>query len=369
MASTALPPPTAGAPQTQDEPESIHQKGRAQVPWPKEIWDAIDMHVHDEIMRTSVFAKFLPHCKVHPKTTSVPADVISFQQLDQQPGENTVTALIDEGATVRINETWAEFALTPQQVHETAEAHEFAHTVAVSLATRTANILAQAHDYICAQGVNAYSTPFFERFINYRSGQFPTDTGLLSLPLSAATAALQGAPSASTSIPLPLTGTGTTPPQVIQVPQASQTVPPIPEGPGVLYGTETFQALAQGYSFLQQLGHYGPYALVLHTIPYADAYAPVIGLVITADRIKPIVDAGFYGTGTLLSNQLGSPPEPAFTGVLVALDGDSMDLVVGHHAYATFMQRDPNDNWRFRVLQRFALRVKDSTAIIRLEFQ
>jgi hypothetical protein len=46
-----------------------------------------------------------------------------------------------------------------------------------------------------------------------------------------------------------------------------------------------------------------------------------------------------------------------------------MDLVVGHHAYATFMQRDPNDNWRFRVLQRFALRVKDSTAIIRLEFQ
>jgi uncharacterized linocin/CFP29 family protein len=125
--------------------------------------------------------------------------------------------------------------------------------------------------------------------------------------------------------------------------------------------------MSQGYSILQQNGHYGPYALVLQTIPYADAYAPVLGLVITADRIKPLVDAGFYGTGTLVSN--APPTEPAFTGLLLSVEGNSMDLVVGHDATAAFMQEDPDGNFRFRILERFALRLKDFTAVIRLEFQ
>jgi uncharacterized linocin/CFP29 family protein len=366
MGSPITTPTVAGAtPQVQgaDESESIHQKGRASVPWPKEVWEAIDRHVHDEVMRTRVGAKFLPHRKVHPKTTSVPADTITFSSLQS---ESTQTLIIDEGATVRVNEIWTEFALTPQQVHETAEAHELAHTVAVTLATRAANYLSQAQDLVIFQGVNAYSTPFFQKFINFRQGQFPTDTGLLSYPVTAGSAALGANP--TTSVPL----TGTKPSQVIPVAPLSQAPQALVEGPGVIYGTETFAAVALGYSVLQQNGHYGPYALVLHTIPYADAYAPVIGLVITADRIKPLVEAGFYGTGTLPTNVPASvtgTTAASYTGVLIALDGDSMDLVVGHHAYATFMQRDPDDNWRFRILERFALRLKDSTAVIRIEFQ
>src|SRR5205807_10417857 len=82
------------------------------------------------------------------------------------------------------------------------------------------------------------------------------------------------------------------------------------------YGENTFGAVAEAYSNLQALGHYGPYALVLHTNAYADTYAPLKStLVLTADRIKPIVTAGFYGTGTL-------PPR---TGLLMDLGGNSMD--------------------------------------------
>jgi hypothetical protein len=33
------------------------------------------------------------------------------------------------------------------------------------------------------------------------------------------------------------------------------------------------------------------------------------------------------------------------------------------------MQQDPNGNYRFRVVERLALRLKDLSAVIRLEFQ
>jgi len=336
--------------------------GRNSVPWPNEVWEAIDRNVRDEVMRTRVGAKLLPHRNVDENATSIPRDIISFPIL---PGETTQTLVIDQGATIRLNEVWTEFALTPQQVHETAEADDLADTAAVSLATRAANYLAQAQDLVIFQGVNAYGTPFFNKFVNYPPNQFPTDTGLLSYPISSESPAH----SPSTSVPL----TRTDPNQVLQVQPVSVTSPVMNEGPGVIYGTNTFAAVALGCSVLQQNGHYGRYALVLHTIPYADLYAPLIGLVITADRIKPLVEAGLYGTGTLPTNVPASATQTRTgatrTGVLVALDGDTMDLVVGLQASATFMQQDSNDNWRFQILERFALRLKDSTAVIRLEFQ
>src|SRR5690348_13274934 len=70
-----------------------------------------------------------------------------------------------------------------------------------------------------------------------------------------------------------------------------------------VYAEHTFAAVAEGYSVLQGNGQYGPYALVLQTTPYADTYAPLPDtLILTADRIKPLMTAGFFGTGTLPSN-------------------------------------------------------------------
>jgi uncharacterized linocin/CFP29 family protein len=81
-------------------------------------------------------------------------------------------------------------------------------------------------------------------------------------------------------------------------------------------------------------------------------------LAITADRIKPLVTAGFYGTGTV----------PPSTGLLVSLGGNTMDLVVGMDVATSFLQEDPDGRYRLRVWERFALRRKDSSAIIKLEF-
>jgi uncharacterized linocin/CFP29 family protein len=126
------------------------------------------------------------------------------------------------------------------------------------------------------------------------------------------------------------------------------------------FGENTFAAVAKGYSTLQDKGHYGPYVLVLEPKIYADTYAPLATtLIMPADRIKPLVPAGFYGTGTL----------PPLTGLLISLGGNSMDYVAGYPATTGFMQQDVEDQYRFRVSERFAFRFKDFSAVIKLVFE
>jgi hypothetical protein len=86
-----------------------------------------------------------------------------------------------------------------------------------------------------------------------------------------------------------------------------------------------------------------------------------------ADRIKPLVTAGFYGTGTLPAEGL-DPKDRKTTGILVSLGGNTMDLVVGMDAMTAFLQEDTEGRYRFRIYERFGLRLKDKTAVIRLEF-
>jgi hypothetical protein len=72
----------------------------------------------------------------------------------------------------------------------------------------------------------------------------------------------------------------------------------------------------------------------------------------------------------------GSTPRAAavlYTGLLVSLSGDTMDLVRGavgdlEDVSVTFDQKDENEQYHFRVVQRFALRLKDPTAVILLLF-
>jgi uncharacterized linocin/CFP29 family protein len=112
---------------------------------------------------------------------------------------------------------------------------------------------------------------------------------------------------------------------IIKVPLTST---PSPTDPSQnRYGENTFAAVAKGYTSLQELGHYGPYALVLHDRIYADTHAPLATtLIMPADRIKPLVtvkdNVMFYGTGTLPILEKGKIP----TGLLVS--GSPVNMVI-----------------------------------------
>ncbi|MFH0341568.1 MAG: encapsulin [Chromatiales bacterium] len=307
--------------------------GQERLSWSQPLWDRLNKAVHDETQRIRVASKFLPlHGPVEVGTLTVPSDTIVIAA--QQP------LMVNEAICEPLIEIWVEFLLTAQQV-----AREDELMTAITLATRATNLLSQAEDALLLLGQSAIAgrragpggqppaipqNPLFvNNQVRWRSG--PAGTGLLGWNLPAT--------------------------QVVPVPIDNP-------GPPVRYGENTFGAVEDAYARLQGNGHYGPYALVLPTRAYADAHAPLANtLIMPADRIRPLVTHGemthFYGTGTL----------PEDSGVMVSLGGNSMDLVVGMDATAAFMQDDTEGRCRFRVFERFALRLKDNTAVIRLNFE
>ena len=278
--------------------------GRDNLAWSEPVWQQIDQAVHEEAMRAEIASKFIPLRGPFPNALTVPADVI-----------DTESMTIDEGLTKPLIELWVDFALTPQQV-----ASEEQLATAMTLATRASNFLSTAEDLLIFQGDEALKGEFFKR-VRYRSG--PVGAGLLN--------------SAT---------------QVLEVnPLDAKTK---------RYGEKTFEAVARAYSLLQRNGHNGPYALVLHSDIYADTFAPLPNtLVMPADRIRPLVTQGFYGTGTL----------PKANGLLVSLGGNTMDVVVGINPTTVFQQVDNSGIHRFRVFERFALRIKDPSSLVRLHFR
>src|SRR5207247_11229072 len=76
-------------------------------------------------------------------------------------------------------------------------------------------------------------------------------------------------------------------------------------------------------------------------------------------EIEAFVEDRFY-----VSN--GLPPD---RGLVLALDGNTIDLVVTVDATPTFLQVDSQGRFDFSISERIALRVKDPTAVARLEFR
>jgi hypothetical protein len=391
-------------------------RGKDQIHWSEGVWQALDHAVTEEMTRTRVAAKILPHVYVEKKQTNVPQDVVILPQTSAVPFDPAFS--IDESATFRVQEYWTTFKLSVAQVE--AEEHEemmlnqqmassqsqghaatghmshhYRASTAVSLSLRTANLLAQAEDLILFNGQNAVqNSPLFQppatRLVQFLDAnlQNDLDLGLLNIGPNG------NIPINSPTGPAGLTSTA----QVIAVHPIVQGF----EGSPPRYAENTLNAVATAFSELQALGHYEHYALVLHTIPYADLHqALATTLIEPVEPISHLIKAGIHGTGTLppftaagaglpvsigptptpISNLFpattGSPPNGVpnvlYTGVLVSLSGNTMDHVRGRmdenlDVAVNFNQKDANEAYRFRVAERFALRLKDPSAVILLLF-
>ena len=124
------------------------------------------------MLRVERSHEFMRVHAVDPKITSVPPDMITPQVLPGDPA-NKFTLTVDEGLTIRLNEIWTEFALTPQQVHDTAEAKHPQYTTGVILARRAAQYLALAKNMVIFQGSNAYNSPFLLKTFDGDKGRLP----------------------------------------------------------------------------------------------------------------------------------------------------------------------------------------------------
>jgi uncharacterized linocin/CFP29 family protein len=226
---------------------------------------------------------------------------------------DSATMTVNEAEVTALVELGIDFGLSRQQT-----AAEEQNGTGITLGTRAANLLAQAEDLVIFLGDAAFKNPLFKQ-VRRRAGT--GGPGLLG--------------------------------------SAADTVPVRPVSPDQ-YGENSFRSVAEAYGHLQRQGHNGPYALALHSDIYADTLAPVANMpAVPADQIRQLVSLGMFGTGAL-------PPK---TGVLVSVGGNSMDLVVGMEPTTEVLQQDEDGFYRFRVFERFVLRVKDKKAIVRLNFE
>src|SRR5262249_12694058 len=147
---------------------------------------------------------------------------------------------------------------------------------AITLARRAANTLALAQDAILFQGLNAFaaaaapplgSTLFATGTVQSRG--IPLDSGLLC------TGGANVLPAA----------------QVRQVTQLGAAgAPPV-------WSTNTVAQITSAFAALAGNGYGGPYVAVLNFYPFADTLAPLAAtLILPADRIKPLMEAGYYSS-------------------------------------------------------------------------
>jgi uncharacterized linocin/CFP29 family protein len=285
--------------------------------WSEETWERIHQAVSRETERVEIAPKFLPAFEAMAEAVTVTSDTVL-------PGDEAEPLSIDEAATFPLVEIWVELSLTPQQVEKEMDLHS-----ARTLAIRATNFLSRGEDALIFQGQRATERDplFVDGRVEHRSG--PAGTGLSNASLAED--------------------------QLIAVASLEPGRP--------VFRERTLRAVTQGCARLEKKGHYGPYALVLHDIPYGETFKPLPGTLIkAADRLRPMLKAGFYGTGALAD-------DPSPTGFLVDVGGNSMDLVTGKPARATFLFDDAEGLYRFRVSKRFALRLKDPSAIIKLIFE
>jgi uncharacterized linocin/CFP29 family protein len=105
---------------------------------------------------------------------------------------------------------------------------------------------------------------------------------------------------------------------------------------------------------LESRGHFGPFACVLGHELFKKATTPTGSLVLPTDRITPFLD----GQQVLRSGAI-----PANSGVVIALAGDAVDLVVATDISVKFMQLTLEPRYVFRVYERITLRVKQQGAV------
>jgi uncharacterized linocin/CFP29 family protein len=272
-------------------------------------WTKIRQIVHDEALRARVAASFLPlYGQLPGDATTVPEDSLSYP--GAAPNQRIA---IDDFTPIRLATVSVNVFI---KNHMLADPELMAATI---MFKRAANIVARVEDAFIFRGRNAANNP-------------------------------------------PIPGTGTLP-QVFDFAGAdpyqglidlAPVNSPLPAGN---VGRAVFVAVVGAINILEAASYYKPFACVLADDLFAAIYTPVgASMVLPADSIPPILNGPLLRSSTL---------DPG-TGFVVSLQGNPVEIVVASDIHVRYLQSTLTGEHAFRVSQRFVLRVKDITAIVRL---
>jgi Encapsulating protein for peroxidase len=337
-----------------------------QIPWTDEQWARANQVIQEEAKRARVAASFLPLYG----PLEADADFIRKQEIlfSGSRGTRTSAAAEINAAFLAYNAALAagNFAAAAQaqeriasaqailgrqrlsiddrdtmrlatlQVHVPVRNAQMADpelTSVLALFRRAANVIARLEDAIVFRGLAPNPVV---------AGDFAPPAGVGGLPgiwqITGASAA-QGLWSLTS-------------------PRGWSRVPPLPF---LLRGRAIVRAVSRAIGILEQRGHFGPFAVVLGQELFLIAQTPDVGsLVLPQDRIIPFLSGGPLLRSSTLDAMRG------FTGLVVALGGAPVELVVATDLSLQFLQVTNEPAFVFRVYEKIALRIKEPTAIVQL---
>ena len=285
-----------------------------QLPWTDEQWATMQRTVQDSARKARVAASFLPLVGPLPAgQASVPALPMTQHPLADHYGEAPERLEVDDGQTLRLTTIACEVYLKTQQ----AEDPELA--AACQMLGRAADVIGRLEDAIVLNGQRPNEAPHID-------GQ-PIRPAIYTVRNGQQHAGL-------------VTGN---PDEVIEW-QSAKTG----------HSENLVSAVAGAVATLEGNGHYGPFACVLGHQLYRAANTPNRNsLVLPSDRIVPFLDGGPLRRSSAVPEELG---------VIVALGGSPIDLVVASDVHVRFLQLSLEPRYVLRVSERFVLRIKQPKA-------
>jgi hypothetical protein len=291
-----------------------------ELSWSDERMSMAQKIVMERFALNSVAGHLAPHSTVDEMETTVRRNRFDFNE-----------AVVIDREVFGLNEPFSFCRFTKAQVDEfgTMQGEGAMQTKAVTTLTRAASRLARWHDILFFRGLEegrALRPPLVEM----PDPQSP--------PQSLREAALE-AEGQEGSAPVPVNA-------------------PINEG--------LVAAVYEAVLRLETRGYFTAYQLVLGETLWQELHRPTGGsMVLPRDRIEPTLMGGsFYRTTTL----------PDGEALLASLDGPTFDCVIAgdpaQHPRFEFLRVQPGPNqeelYVFRVRERFAPRVRENRAIVRL---
>jgi Encapsulating protein for peroxidase len=292
-----------------------------ELAWSDERMTMAQKIVMERFALDSVAGHLAPHSTVDEMETTIRRNRFDFNE-----------AIVIDREVFGLNEPFSFCRFSKAQVDEfgTMQGAGGIQTKAVTTLTRAASRLARWHDVLFFRGL-AEGRPLRPPLVEMPDPENP--------PQSLREAALE-AEQQEGSHPVPVNA-------------------PINEG--------LVAAVYAAVLRLESRGYFTAYQLVLGEALWQALHQPTNGsMVLPRDRIEPTLMGGsFYRTTTL-------PDDEA---LLASLDGPTFDCVIAgdpaQHPRFEFLRVQPNANqeelYMFRVRERFAPRVRENRAIVRLQ--
>jgi uncharacterized linocin/CFP29 family protein len=271
-----------------------------QVPWTEEQWARVNLAIQEEAQRARVAAKFLP------LYGPLPPDTDFVRKVEIPPG---APLTVDDQTTIKLATLQVKLHLRGAQLADPELGS------VLSAFRQAGNILARVEDALV---FNGQPSP------NHLPPGIPTDLG----------AELSGGQQSHGLVGLG--GVNATPP--------------------VTDGDELVAAVTDAVGKLESKGHFGPFAVALGQDFFGWALMPNPHhpQVTPQERIVPLLGGGSLVRCSAI---------PHNRGVVVALGGEPIELVIATDVSAQFLLLNDTPIYVFRVYEKLMLRIKSNAVI------